>query len=160
MSPGWAPHGQQLAFASDRGGSVQVYVMDRDGGNQRRLIMGFSYSDSPDWSPRGDRVAYALSPAYRRRFVANAATAGISPQARHAAVGEAGRNLDLDLLAGRQMDTARTALCGFLQRDGDGPGGGHHRRPQGERVGADGGDDEGLQAGMQDGAARRQRVGG
>ncbi len=35
------------------------------------------------------------------------------------AVGEAGRNLDLDLLAGRQMHAPRRAGCNLRQRDGD-----------------------------------------
>ena len=34
--------------------------MDRDGGNQRKLLSGFSYTDSPDWSPRGDRLAFVV----------------------------------------------------------------------------------------------------
>ena len=32
--------------------------MDRDGGNVRRLTYDVDYTDSPAWSPRGDRIAF------------------------------------------------------------------------------------------------------
>ena len=32
--------------------------MDRDGGNLRRLTYDVSYTDSPAWSPKGDRIAF------------------------------------------------------------------------------------------------------
>ena len=57
-SPAWSPTGREIAFTSDRGGSPQVYVMDRDGGNVRRLTYDCRYTDSPAWSPRGDRLAF------------------------------------------------------------------------------------------------------
>ena len=46
-------------FASDRSGSPQVYVMDSEGVNQRLLTLEGKYNDSPRWSPKGDRIAYA-----------------------------------------------------------------------------------------------------
>ena len=39
---------------------MQIYLMDADGGNVRRLLYGFGYSDSPDWSPKGDRIAFVV----------------------------------------------------------------------------------------------------
>ena len=35
--PVWSPDGQQIAFASDREGSMDVYVMNRQGGSPKRL---------------------------------------------------------------------------------------------------------------------------
>ena len=32
--------------------------MDRDGGNVRRLTYELNYTDSPAWSPKGDRLAF------------------------------------------------------------------------------------------------------
>ena len=32
--------------------------MDREGGNLRRLNYDVSYTDSPAWSPKGDRIAF------------------------------------------------------------------------------------------------------
>ena len=33
----WSPYGAQIAFATDRDGKSQIYVMDPDGSGQRRL---------------------------------------------------------------------------------------------------------------------------
>src|SRR5262245_33698985 len=35
--PAWSPDGKKIAFASDRDGAVNVYVMDADGGNVKQL---------------------------------------------------------------------------------------------------------------------------
>ncbi len=62
LSPAWAPDGQRFAFVSNRLGGPQVYVMSP--GGSPRLISDYvygqsSYNTAPDWSPRGDWVAYA-----------------------------------------------------------------------------------------------------
>ena len=44
---------------SDRTRTPQVYIMDRYGGNVRRLTTEGSYNTSPDWSPRGDLIVYS-----------------------------------------------------------------------------------------------------
>ena len=45
-------------FESDRSGSQQVYVMNADGSNQRRIsFVGGRYA-TPEWSPRGDQIAF------------------------------------------------------------------------------------------------------
>ncbi|RPJ86842.1 MAG: hypothetical protein EHM18_04170, partial [Acidobacteria bacterium] len=49
-SPCWSPTGQQIAFISDRSGGPQVWVMDADGSNVRRLVTEGGHCDSPDWS--------------------------------------------------------------------------------------------------------------
>ena len=36
--PSWSPDGSTIVFSSDRDGAVELYLMDADGGNQRRLI--------------------------------------------------------------------------------------------------------------------------
>jgi TolB protein len=57
-SPAWSPDGKRLAFVSNRGGSPQVYVMGADGSNVRRLTFQGNYNQTPDWSPRGDLIAF------------------------------------------------------------------------------------------------------
>ncbi|QRN99734.1 Tol-Pal system beta propeller repeat protein TolB [Archangium violaceum] len=57
-SPAWSPDGKRLAFVSNRGGSPQVYVMNADGSGVRRLTFQGNYNQTPDWSPRGDLIAF------------------------------------------------------------------------------------------------------
>jgi TolB protein len=47
-----------IAFYSDRDGSKEIYLMDYDGHDQRRLTAHKSISMSPSWSGPGDAVAY------------------------------------------------------------------------------------------------------
>lgn len=60
IAPSWSPDGRQIAFVSDRSGTPQVYVMDADGQNQRRLTYQSSYSATPAWSPDGRWIAYGV----------------------------------------------------------------------------------------------------
>jgi len=57
-SPCWSPDGKRLAFVSNRGGSPQIYMMPSGGGDARRLTFQGSYNQTPDWSPRGDAIAF------------------------------------------------------------------------------------------------------
>ncbi|HVT17344.1 MAG TPA: Tol-Pal system beta propeller repeat protein TolB [Thermoanaerobaculia bacterium] len=47
-----------IAFTSDRTGFKEIFVMDYDGHNQRRITGHRSISMSPAWSPSGDALAY------------------------------------------------------------------------------------------------------
>ena len=47
----------QIAFVSRRDGNPEIYVMDADGGNQRRLTNNRHDDWSPSWSPDGKRIA-------------------------------------------------------------------------------------------------------
>jgi TolB protein len=57
--PTWSPDGTQIAFQSKRdGGDFQVFIMDADGNNKRRLSEGKGYAGNPSWSPDGLKVVY------------------------------------------------------------------------------------------------------
>ncbi len=56
--PAWSPNGTQIAFTSDRDSSYQIYVMNADGTNQRRVTQGPGSALDPSWAPDGSRIAY------------------------------------------------------------------------------------------------------
>ncbi len=57
-SPSFAPDGSRVVFNSDRGGSQQLYVMDANGKNVKRISFRKGRYATPVWSPRGDIIAF------------------------------------------------------------------------------------------------------
>jgi TolB protein len=54
----FSPDGQRIVFESDRSGSQQVYVMNADGSAQNRISFMGGRAATPEWSPRGDQIAF------------------------------------------------------------------------------------------------------
>jgi len=54
----YSPDGSKIVFESDRSGSQQVYVMNADGSDQRRISFFGGRAATPEWSPRGDQIAF------------------------------------------------------------------------------------------------------
>ena len=48
----------QIAFTSDRDGNDEIYVMDANGKNLRRLTNNRHADGSPSWSPDGKRIVF------------------------------------------------------------------------------------------------------
>ena len=57
-TPRFSPDGASIAFVSDRSGTPQIYLMDPNGLNKRRLTVAGTYNTSPAWHPNGRYIAY------------------------------------------------------------------------------------------------------
>jgi serine/threonine protein kinase len=55
-APAFSPDGRQIAFVSLRDNSPGLFVMDRDGGNVRRILNG---AFDPSWTPDGREIVYS-----------------------------------------------------------------------------------------------------
>ena len=62
-APQWSPDGSQLAFASDREGKRQLYVIAPAGGEARQLTKSETAVAAFHWSPDGKQLAYAAPDA-------------------------------------------------------------------------------------------------
>ena len=58
LNAAWSPSGDQILFASDRDGVRDLYRMDPDGTNVRRIFRKEIYRKGPAWSPDGKQFAY------------------------------------------------------------------------------------------------------
>lgn len=57
--PAYSPDGGRICFMSDRDGAqMDLYVMNRDGSNMRRLTNHPAADSSPTWSPTGTQIAF------------------------------------------------------------------------------------------------------
>ena len=54
----WSPDSQSIAFASFRE-APGIYIMDANGGNQRRLANQPQSGRTPSWSPDGKQIAFS-----------------------------------------------------------------------------------------------------
>jgi Tol biopolymer transport system component len=54
-SPAWSPDGKKIAFVT---GSIDVYVMDENGLNERQVTDNSAPSYQPAWSPDGQKIVF------------------------------------------------------------------------------------------------------
>lgn len=59
IEPAWSHDAAQIAFASKRAGTFDLYVMRADGGGTRRLTATSADDRHPTWSPDGKLLAFA-----------------------------------------------------------------------------------------------------
>jgi Tol biopolymer transport system component len=57
-APTWSPDGSRIAFTTFRHGRGEIYVMDANGRQQRRLTRNTAHDDHAAWSPDGRRIAF------------------------------------------------------------------------------------------------------
>ena len=77
LHPACSPDGRRIAFASGRGVTHDLYVMDSDGNNVIRLTRDNFREGPPSWSPDGRKIAFVSAPNFgaldpRHIFVMNA----------------------------------------------------------------------------------------
>lgn len=63
MYPTWSPDGSQIAFMSARNGRTEIFAMNADGSDQRRLVsMATGSAIDPRWSPAGTHIVFVHVP--------------------------------------------------------------------------------------------------
>src|SRR5262249_16321413 len=67
LDPTWSPDGRQIAYASDRGGRMQLWIHDLAGNSDTQVGETRGTVSNAAWSPDGSHVAYLVD---RRRVVA------------------------------------------------------------------------------------------
>ncbi len=77
--PNWSPDGRRIVFVSDRDGNHEIYVMNADGSNQRRLTDHPADDIRPRWSPDGKFILFE-SDRYGRRGIYRIPAPGENPQ--------------------------------------------------------------------------------
>jgi Tol biopolymer transport system component len=61
IQPSLSPDRTRIAFSSNREGTYDLYLMDADGGNLRRLTTDPGNEGEPAWTPDGTRLVYTVS---------------------------------------------------------------------------------------------------
>jgi Tol biopolymer transport system component len=59
VEPAWSPDGTRIAFASKREGGFDLYSMNADGTDTRRLTTSADDESSPSWSPSGELIVFS-----------------------------------------------------------------------------------------------------
>src|SRR5581483_8648260 len=60
LDPAWSPDGSKIVFSSDRGGNMDLWVMDVATRAVIQLTHEKGMATSAAWSPTGTRIAYLL----------------------------------------------------------------------------------------------------
>jgi TolB protein len=58
FEPQWSPDGNLIIFVSTRTGNREIYLMNADGSNHKKLTSNPGWDGFPDWSPDGSSIAY------------------------------------------------------------------------------------------------------
>jgi len=58
VDPAWSPDGKRIAYATDRGGSLDIWTMELSSGRKTRVTHAPGAEMRPAWSPNGKQLAY------------------------------------------------------------------------------------------------------
>jgi TolB protein len=61
--PTWSPDGKAIAFSSGQNGTMDIWIMNSDGTNQRAVAATAGDENQPIWSPDGIWIAFVLRKA-------------------------------------------------------------------------------------------------
>ena len=64
--PAWSPDGKRIAFASNREGDADLYVLNADGSGVTRVTVDPRDDSYPTWSPDGHKLLFHSG--FERRF--------------------------------------------------------------------------------------------
>ena len=56
--PAFSPDGTRIAFMTNRDGNMEIYSVNRDGSNLRRVTRHPGNDSTPTWSPAGNQIAF------------------------------------------------------------------------------------------------------
>jgi Tol biopolymer transport system component len=82
---GWSPDGSRLALTSNREGGDELFVMNADGSDLRKITSTGLGPGNPEWSPTGTRIAFSTS-AVRDVWVVGADGSNIKNLSRRARI--------------------------------------------------------------------------
>ena len=56
--PKWSPDGSRIVFYSNNDGDFEIYTINRDGTNMRRITVNDNGDSEPSWSPDGNKILF------------------------------------------------------------------------------------------------------
>ncbi len=127
MRPAWSPDGTTIAFVTDNRhipvGNSEIYLVDADGRNGRRLTTFVGHDDWPSWSPDG-QIAFARGlTAFRPEVFVTGSDGGLGARkvtgkylffaglSRSPAVPRAARQFEVVLTASLRIDDYTDIEC-------------------------------------------------
>jgi len=112
----WSPDNKRIAFTSDRDGNTELYVMDSNGKNERRLTNTRAIERSGVWAPDGKRIAFSSDgDGSRHVYVMNADGSNIVCLTENKTVDQGTDALLVSLIGERKVANDRPCEAGPIE---------------------------------------------